>query len=47
VQLDREKQPVHVVWAIPKYYTTPAVLVTAYRPDLTLWSDDFRERRRP
>ena len=36
--------PVHVVWGIPKGEAGPAVLVTAYRPDPTRWSDDFKRR---
>jgi len=31
-QKDREGQPIHVVWGIPKGASTPAVVVTAYRP---------------
>ena len=37
--------PVHAVWGIPKGGSTPAVLVTAYRPDPSRWSDDFMRRR--
>lgn len=38
-------EPVHVVWGIPKGYDTPAVLVTAYRPNPDDWEDDFKRRR--
>lgn len=38
-------RPVHVVWAFHKGITSPAVLVTAYRPDPARWSSDFRRRR--
>ena len=31
-------QPVHVVWAFHKDSASPAVLVTAYRPDPAFWS---------
>ena len=31
--------------ALPKGYTSPAVLVTAYRPDLARWNENFTERR--
>ena len=33
LQLDENDQPIHVVWGIPKGTMSPAVLVTAYRPD--------------
>ena len=39
--------PVHAVWGIPKGKESPAVLVTAYRPDPTVWEDGFRTRRAP
>ncbi len=45
LQQDREGNPVHVLWAIPKDSTTPAVVVTAYRPDPARWSDDFTKRK--
>ena len=38
-------RPIHVVWGIPKGGTSPAVLVTAYRPDPERWSDDFMRRK--
>ena len=38
-------KPVHAVWGIPKGASTPAVLVTAYRPDPSRWSDDFMRRQ--
>ena len=44
LQKDNNKSPIHVVWGIPKGKSLPAVLVTAYRPDPTLWSDDFTRR---
>lgn len=37
--------PFHVVWGIPKGRHSPAVVVTAYRPDLKRWSTDFRVRK--
>lgn len=46
LQSDGIRQPVHVVWGIPQGYSSPAVLVTAYRPNPQQWSEDFRERRR-
>jgi hypothetical protein len=46
LQFDRDTSPVHVVWGIPKGHNTPAVLVTAYRPDPNRWNEDFTERKR-
>lgn len=45
LQRDEAGLPVHAVWGIPKGKTSPAVLVTAYRPDPAKWSEDFRRRR--
>jgi hypothetical protein len=45
LQEDGKGSPIHVVWGIPKGTSTPAVLVTAYRPDPERWSKDFRRRR--
>jgi hypothetical protein len=45
LQRDEAGDPMHVVWGIPRGRTSPAVLVTAYRPDPTRWTDDFRRRR--
>lgn len=42
---DRQGSAIHVVWGIPKDHSTPAVLVTAYRPDPEIWEDDFLRRR--
>ena len=39
-------RPLHVVWGIAKGTQTPAVLITAYRPDPDRWSDDFMTRKR-
>src|SRR2546430_8084826 len=39
--------PVHAVWGIPRGYNTPAVLVTAYRPDPELWDSTFTKKIRP
>lgn len=44
LQLDGKSRPIHVVWGTPKGHSSPAVLVTAYRPDPKRWSVDFRER---
>jgi hypothetical protein len=45
LQKDREGQPIHVVWGIPKGKSSPAVLVTAYRPDPRRWEPDFLRRK--
>ncbi len=44
LQRDFQDRPIHVVWGIPKNASSPAVLVTAYRPDPSQWSDDFMRR---
>ena len=44
LQQDQGGNPIHVVWGIPKGTSSPAVLVTAYKPDHSLWSEDFMER---
>jgi hypothetical protein len=45
LHFDHEQRPIHAVWGLEKGTQGPAVLVTAYRPDPSLWSDDFRSRR--
>jgi len=45
LQRDGGKNPVHVIWGVPKGKDSPVVLVTAYRPDPDRWSDDFLRRR--
>jgi hypothetical protein len=45
LQQDAAGRPIHVVWSIPKGRTEPAVVVTAYRPDLSRWSSDFTKRK--
>jgi len=44
LQKDRFDNPIHVVWGIPKDASSPAVLVTAYRPDASRWTADFLRR---
>lgn len=46
LQTDKDGQPVHVVWGIPKGHERPAVLVTAYRADPDHWNDSFMKRKR-
>jgi hypothetical protein len=43
---DRDGHPIHAVWGIPRGSTSPAVLVTAYRPDPERWTDGFRRRKK-
>lgn len=45
LQFDSNKRPVHVVWGMPKGFTSPAVLITAYRPDPARWNENFTQRR--
>jgi hypothetical protein len=42
---DPEGRPVHAVWGIPRGRTSPAVLITAYRPDPDRWTPDFEKRK--
>lgn len=46
LQKDHVGRPVHAVWGIPKGHHFPAVLVTAYRPNLNQWDASFRRRMR-
>ena len=45
LEKDRDSLPIHVVWGIPKGASSPAVIITAYRPDVKMWTDDFTRRR--
>ena len=45
LQKDSQGRPIHVVWGIPKQSLSPAVLVTAYRPDPEQWTDGFTRRK--
>ena len=45
LQKDSNGDPIHVVWGIPKGSNAPATLVTAYRPDPDVWSEDFMRRK--
>jgi hypothetical protein len=45
LQKDSGQKPIHIVWGIPKGASEPAVVVTAYRPDPQLWTDDFSRRK--
>jgi len=46
LQEDQNRQPVHVVWGIARGKVSPAVLITAYRPDPDKWDDNFTRRKR-
>ena len=46
LQNDRNGTPIHVVWGIPKGQVSPAVVITAYRPDPKRWTSDFMRRRK-
>ena len=45
LQHDRSSRPIHVLWGIPAGAASPAVVVTAYRPDPCRWSEDFVRRK--
>lgn len=45
LEYDRTNQPVHVVWGIPAGRKSPAVVVTAYRPDPGKWDETWRRRK--
>ncbi len=44
LQYDGNSDPIHTVWGIPSGKMSPAVLITAYRPDPKKWTNDFRRR---
>ena len=46
LQKDRDGRPIHVVWGIPKGHRSPAVIVTAYRPDPDRWDASMMRRRK-
>ena len=41
---DGDGSPVHALWGIPRGASSPAVLITAYRPDPDRWTNGFLER---
>ena len=45
LQKDPHGNPIHAVWGIPKGLSSPAVLITAYRPNIEKWSPDFLRRK--
>lgn len=46
LQWDAADRPVHVVWGIPSGRESPAVVVTAYRPDPARWDQMWLRRRK-
>ena len=44
LQKDRNGDPIHTVWGIPKGKTEPAVLITAYIPSPLKWDKTFTRR---
>ncbi|MGH9785850.1 MAG: DUF4258 domain-containing protein, partial [Terriglobia bacterium] len=45
LQRDHDGKPIHVLWGIPGQSSSPAVVVTAYRPDPDRWTEGFRRRK--
>ena len=45
LESDSDGQLIHALWGIPRGHRSPAVLVTAYRPDPGKWSTDFLRRK--
>lgn len=45
LQFDAAGSPIHVVWGLRKGTASPAIVVTAYRPDPLRWTADFRRRQ--
>jgi hypothetical protein len=45
LQRDATDQPVHVLWGIPAGQSSPAVLITAYRPDPDKWDETWLRRK--
>jgi hypothetical protein len=41
---DGANHPIHVVWGIPAGRHSPAVVVTAYRPDPAKWDKTWQKR---
>jgi hypothetical protein len=45
LQQDHANLPIHVVWGIAAGQESPAVVVTAYRPDPAKWDETWQRRR--
>ena len=46
LQRDDQGRPIHAVWGIPAGHSSPAVLVTSYRPDTETWDATYTRRLR-
>ena len=46
LQRDAQDRPIHAVWGIPAGHSSPAVLVTSYRPDPRTWDETYTRRLR-
>jgi hypothetical protein len=44
-QVATDGRIVHCVWGVPKGAATPAVLITAYIPDLNKWDKSLKVRK--
>ena len=44
LQKDKNGNPIHTVWGIPKGKLEPAVLITAYIPSPLKWNKTFTRR---
>ena len=42
---DGDGRQIHVLWGIPAGQDSPAVVITAYRPDPGKWDETWRRRR--
>ncbi len=45
LQRDGAERPIHVVWGIPAGRISPAVVITAYRPNSAKWDESWQRRR--
>jgi hypothetical protein len=45
LQQDRDGRPIHVLRGIPRHAVSPAVVITAYRPDPNRWTDGNLRRK--
>jgi len=44
-QSDPRGRPIHALWGLRKGTSEPAVLITCYRPDPSLWDETLRRRK--
>lgn len=45
LQTDFQGEPIHVMWGLPKQGPQFAAIVTAYKPDPTLWETGMTRRK--